>query len=110
MNKEDIKQIRDIVREEVAPLDSRMGASEVRASRLADKLDRVEDKIDELKEKISRQDEKGDYFSQIIDQNHREILDAIVGVRNMEGEDITAVAGDVVGLKKRVVKLEKTVF
>lgn len=86
MTKEDLGQIRQVVREEVegkiAPLDRKIGV---------------------LDQKV---DEQFHYLNQKIDRNHETAMAKFDQFKQMESEDVIAVQGDVEDLKLRVTKLE----
>jgi len=100
MQKEDLKQIRDIVRDELNFVSKRVEILDMKVNSASDRLDHIEDKMDTINEEVK-------YVKQFIIEMNTQMHEEVKQLRKVENEDILALHGDIFKLGKRLIKLEK---
>jgi len=100
MQKEDLKQIRDIVRDELNFVSKRVEILDMKVNSASDRLDHIEDKMDTINEEVK-------YVKQFIIEMNTQMHDEFKQLRKTENEDILALHSDICKFGKRLTKLEK---
>jgi len=100
MQKEDLKQIRDIVRDELNFVSKRVEILDMKVNSASDRLDHIEDKMDTINEEVK-------YVKQFIIEMNTQMHDEFKQLRKTENEDILALHSDIFKFGKRLTKLEK---
>ena len=107
MQKEDLKQIREVVREEISDLRVDVGEIKSDISILKTDVSGLKNDTKYLGDKIDKVEDEVGYLKQLMNQVREEMHEGFNKLFKTEDEDIRAIHDDILKLTKRVTKLEK---